>query len=156
MTGTGIRPPAPATLARRPLAGGLAALYVNVRLADGSTDYRTPPPTRTAGNGSPGMPADPDEIRTRIEAGEVLVAPRDASAYNYPPTSAGPRSHAGGRYHAITPDERARCSGAPVVLGLARAPGDVDVSLICPRRPCQAAVAKEADSGLRPGKAHAQ
>lgn len=37
-----MRPPIPASCASRPVVGGLAAPYINVRLADGGVDFRTP------------------------------------------------------------------------------------------------------------------
>ena len=37
-----IRPPIPASLAHRPVVGGLAAAWVNAELADGGTDFRSP------------------------------------------------------------------------------------------------------------------
>ena len=36
------RPPIPASLAHRPVTGGLAAAWVNAELADGGTDFRSP------------------------------------------------------------------------------------------------------------------
>jgi hypothetical protein len=37
-----IRPPIPASCAHRPVVGGLVAPFVNMRLADGGVDFRTP------------------------------------------------------------------------------------------------------------------
>lgn len=37
-----IRPPIPASCAHRPVVGGLAAPWVNIRLADGGVDFRSP------------------------------------------------------------------------------------------------------------------
>lgn len=37
-----IRPPIPASLAHRPVQGGLASAWVNAELADGGTDFRSP------------------------------------------------------------------------------------------------------------------
>lgn len=37
-----IRPPIPLSAAHRPVVGGLVAPYVNMRLADGGVDFRTP------------------------------------------------------------------------------------------------------------------
>lgn len=37
-----VRPPIPASLAHRPVVGGLAAAWVNAELADGGTDFRSP------------------------------------------------------------------------------------------------------------------
>lgn len=37
-----IRPPIPLSLTHRPVVGGLAAPYVNLRLADGGVDFRSP------------------------------------------------------------------------------------------------------------------
>lgn len=42
MTDTDIRPPIPASCAHRPVVGGLVAPFVNLRLADGGVDFRTP------------------------------------------------------------------------------------------------------------------
>jgi hypothetical protein len=41
MTGTETRPPIPASLADRPVRGGLAQPWANVQLADGGVDFRT-------------------------------------------------------------------------------------------------------------------
>jgi hypothetical protein len=41
MTDSDLKPPIPATLASRPLKGGLAYPWVNVELADGGADYRS-------------------------------------------------------------------------------------------------------------------
>jgi hypothetical protein len=40
--GDDIRPPIPASLAHRPVRGGLAQAWVNAELADGGTDFRSP------------------------------------------------------------------------------------------------------------------
>jgi hypothetical protein len=37
-----VRPPIPASCANRPVVGGLVAPFVNIRLADGGVDFRTP------------------------------------------------------------------------------------------------------------------
>lgn len=42
MTGEDIRPPIPASLAHRPVRGGLAQAWVNAQLADGGADFRSP------------------------------------------------------------------------------------------------------------------
>ena len=42
MTTEDIRPPIPASLAHRPVRGGLASAWVNAELADGGTDFRSP------------------------------------------------------------------------------------------------------------------
>jgi hypothetical protein len=42
MTADDIRPPIPASLAHRPVRGGLAQAWVNAQLADGGTDFRSP------------------------------------------------------------------------------------------------------------------
>lgn len=42
MTAADIRPPIPASLAHRPVRGGLAQAWVNAELADGGTDFRSP------------------------------------------------------------------------------------------------------------------
>ena len=39
---TDLTPPIPATCAHRPTVGGLVAPFVNIRLADGGVDFRTP------------------------------------------------------------------------------------------------------------------
>ena len=39
---TDLRPPIPMSLAHRPVVGGLAAPYVNLQLADGGVDFRSP------------------------------------------------------------------------------------------------------------------
>lgn len=41
-------PPIPATCANRPTIGGLVVPYLNIRLADGGADFRTPSQTRYA------------------------------------------------------------------------------------------------------------
>src|SRR5258707_313202 len=46
MTQTETRPPIPASLADRPVRGGLAQPWVNVQLADGGTDFRSTHRTR--------------------------------------------------------------------------------------------------------------
>ena len=77
-----------------------------------------------------------DDVLAQMAAGIVMVAPRDASHYNYPSTSSGPRSHSGGRLHAMTAHETAAC--APVLLvadsaqPAAAAPGE----LLCRRQAC--------------------
>jgi hypothetical protein len=43
-----MRPPIPASLAHRPVRGGLAQPWANVELADGGTDFRSPHHTRYA------------------------------------------------------------------------------------------------------------
>lgn len=42
MTAENIRPPIPASLANRPVRGGLASAWVNAELANGGTDFRSP------------------------------------------------------------------------------------------------------------------
>jgi hypothetical protein len=42
MTGLEVRPPIPVTCAHRPVVGGLVAPFINVMLADGGCDFRTP------------------------------------------------------------------------------------------------------------------
>lgn len=42
MTAEDVRPPIPATCAGRPVVGGLVAPFVNLRLADGGVDFRSP------------------------------------------------------------------------------------------------------------------
>lgn len=76
------------------------------------------------------------QVAARITAGEVLVAPRDASWYDHPSTSAGPRSHCGGKRHVMTAQWTAVCSGAPLIREDSRPPGDVDPVLLCRRRAC--------------------
>lgn len=41
-----VRPPIPASCAHRPTVGGLVAPYVNLRLADGGVDFRSPHQTK--------------------------------------------------------------------------------------------------------------
>ena len=43
---TDIRPPIPVSCAARPVVGGLVAPYVNLRMADGGVDFRSPHQTR--------------------------------------------------------------------------------------------------------------
>jgi hypothetical protein len=42
VTDTDTRPPIPASLAHRPVRGGIAQAWVNAELADGGTDFRSP------------------------------------------------------------------------------------------------------------------
>ena len=42
MADTDVRPPIPASCADRPVIGGLVAPFVNLRLADGGVDFRSP------------------------------------------------------------------------------------------------------------------
>jgi len=42
VTSLDVRPPIPASCAHRPVVGGLVAPFVNLRLADGGVDFRTP------------------------------------------------------------------------------------------------------------------
>jgi hypothetical protein len=48
MPGTDTRPPIPASLAHRPVRGGLPQPWANVQLADGGVDFRSPHHTRYA------------------------------------------------------------------------------------------------------------
>jgi hypothetical protein len=79
-------------------------------------------------------------VLDRVEAGEVLVAPRDASCYDFPSTSSGPRSHSGGRYHVVTAAHggASACSGALLVIDVARRAADTDRELMCRRSACYA------------------
>jgi hypothetical protein len=83
----------------------------------------------------------PAEALASVAAGAVLVAPRDATAYNYPSTSTGPRSHAGGRYHVIAARHggASACSGAPLVLELATPAAGADPIMLCRRPACSRA-----------------
>lgn len=87
----------------------------------------------------------------RVRAGEILAAPRDASWYNSPSTSAGPRSHCGGRYHALTAAQAPKCNRrALLVLDLAKPPGDVAEILLCRRAACRAAWQAAAQQPSKP------
>jgi hypothetical protein len=76
-----------------------------------------------------------DDVRARVAAGVVMVAPRDASCYNYPSTSAGPRSHSGGRLHVMV-REQAACSGALLVAESAQPAATAPGELLCGRQAC--------------------
>lgn len=76
-----------------------------------------------------------DDVRAQVAAGTVMVAPRDASCYNYPSTSAGPRSHSGGRLHVMV-NEAAACSGALLVAEHARPAAGAPAELLCQRQAC--------------------
>lgn len=81
------------------------------------------------------------QVLDEVRAGAVLAAQRDATAYNCPSTSSGPRSHCGGKYHAVTARDggTAACSGRVVLLvEEARHPAGLDPVLFCRRPACLA------------------
>jgi hypothetical protein len=88
--------------------------------------------------------AEHEAMLARAQAGELLLAPRDASWFNYPATASGPRSHAGGRYHVATYGGTAACWPVLLVMELAVPARDADTALVCRRQPCAGAWARHA------------
>ncbi len=125
-------PPIPASCADRPTVGGLVAPYVNIRLADGGVDFRTPhqatyqqcwteqvcqtcgaPLTRPAV-----LFGGPNQLRNRHFDEPPLCAPCAVYASQACPMVAGRMPHyaarerlSGGRRGHVCPDADCPCGG---------------------------------------------
>jgi hypothetical protein len=127
-----VRPPIPATCSHRPIVGGLVAPYVNLRLADGGVDFRSPHQTayqqcwklglcQTCGTPT-GHPAvlfgGPNQLRSGRFDEPPLCAPCALYASNACPMVAGRMTHyadrarvsEGHRGH-VCPDAACGCGG---------------------------------------------
>jgi hypothetical protein len=85
MDDSDIRPPIPASLAARPVRGGIAQAWVNAQLADGGTDFRSPNQERYA---KAWLEGRCQSCGQKIDGRAVLVCgPRQiiTSAFDEPP-----------------------------------------------------------------------